>query len=349
MINDIIGSDTGLRLVLERVQLVASLDVPVLLLGETGTGKEVISRTIHYQSSRSQGPFLRVNCGAIPADLVDSQLFGHEKGSFTGANEKRAGWFERAHGGTLFLDEIAELSLAAQVRLLRVLQDHQIERVGGQSSVEVDVRIIAATHRDLTRMVHEKTFRQDLWYRINTFPILMPSLAERAEDIEPLAKHFARRAADRFSLAYVEPTDGDIALLRSYDWPGNIRELQAVIDRAAILGNGKSLEVAKSLGVLSPAVATNRPSPQFSAGGPSNTPDHSTTSSCPICSCCPSDFHSEFQSLDDVQRDHILRALTRSAGRIDGVKGAADWLQINPHTLRGRMRKLGIDWKKYRN
>jgi transcriptional regulator with GAF, ATPase, and Fis domain len=189
----IVGADSGLRHVMERVELVAQSDVPILILGETGTGKEVVSRAIHTRSARSSAPFIRVNCGAIPAELIDSQLFGHEKGSFTGAVDTRQGWFERADGGTLFLDEIGELPLAAQVRLLRVLQDGFIERVGGHQPIRVDVRIVAATHRDLAGMVTSGTFREDLWYRVNVFPILLPRLRERIEDIPALARHFAER------------------------------------------------------------------------------------------------------------------------------------------------------------
>ncbi len=180
---EVVGAQTGLRHVMDRAELVAKSDVPVLILGETGTGKEVVSRAIHTRSKRASGPFIRVNCGAIPAELIDSQLFGHEKGSFTGAAEQHQGWFERADGGTLFLDEIGELPLAAQVRLLRVLQDHQVERVGGKQPIHVDVRIVAATHRDLAAMVKQRSFREDLWYRINVFPILLPRLRERIEDI----------------------------------------------------------------------------------------------------------------------------------------------------------------------
>src|SRR5712691_1076091 len=203
----IVGANGRLRPVMERVELVSHSDVPVLLLGETGSGKEVIARAIHARSARAAGPFIRVNCGAIPPDLIDSELFGHEKGSFTGAADTRKGWFERADAGTLFLDEIGELPLPAQVRLLRVLQDGIIERVGGQQPIRVDVRIVAATHRDLAAMVKAGTFREDLWYRINIFPILLPPLRDRAEDIPELARHFAQRAANRFGLAYVKPTD----------------------------------------------------------------------------------------------------------------------------------------------
>jgi transcriptional regulator with GAF, ATPase, and Fis domain len=243
----IVGADGRLRPVMERVALVSRSDVPVLLLGETGSGKEVIARAIHTRSARNTGPFIRVNCGAVPPDLIDSELFGHEKGSFTGAVSTRRGWFERADEGTLFLDEIGELPLAAQVRLLRVLQEGTFERVGGERSLKVDVRVVAATHRDLAMMVQQGRFREDLWYRIAVFPIVLPPLREHPEDIAALADHFARRAAVRFGLTLQLPSPQDVALLTSYSWPGNVRELTTVLDRAAILGAGKRLEVAKAL------------------------------------------------------------------------------------------------------
>ncbi len=189
----IVGADSGLRAVMERVELVARSDAPVLIFGETGTGKELVARAIHNRSARRNGPFDRVNCGAIPSELIDSQLFGHERGAFTGAVESRRGWFERADGGTLFLDEIGELPLAAQVPMLRILQDGWMERVGGEKPVNVDVRIVAATHRDMAAMVAEGRFREDLWYRIAVFPIVLPPLRERREDIASMALHFARR------------------------------------------------------------------------------------------------------------------------------------------------------------
>jgi len=309
----------------------------VLILGETGTGKEVVSRAIHTRSARAPAPFIRVNCGAIPPELVDSQLFGHEKGSFTGAADTRKGWFERADGGTLFLDEIGELPLPAQVRLLRVLQDGFIERVGGQQALRVDVRIVAATHRDLAAMVKGGTFREDLWYRINVFPILLPRLAERTEDIPALARHFAQRAANRFGLSFVEPSAADLTALRQYGWPGNIRELGAVIDRAAILGNGESLEVAKALGIT-----TQRPS-QATPAAVAPT----------LYEVIPED--PSFQSrpaiatLDLAMKEHIEQALNATNGRIEGRGGTAQVLGINPHTLRARMRKLKIDWARFRS
>ena len=334
---EVVGARTGLRHVMERAELVAQSDVPVLILGETGTGKEVVSRAIHTRSARADGPFIRVNCGAIPPELVDSQLFGHEKGSFTGASAQHHGWFERADGGTLFLDEIGELPLPAQVRLLRVLQDHQIERVGGRSPIHVDVRIVAATHRDLAAMVQEKTFREDLWYRINIFPILLPTLRERLEDIPALVRHFAQRAATRFGLPPVEPTEADLQLLAGYDWPGNIRELGAVIDRAAILGAGRRLDVAAALGLGRQVATMPRPA----------TADVTLYEVVPEEPTIPDPAPrpaaaGEIVPLATAMRQHIERALLATRGRIEGRRGAAALLDINPHTLRARMRKLGI-------
>src|SRR5262245_4207787 len=208
----IVGIESGLRPVMDRVNLVARADIPVLILGETGSGKEVVARAIHKQSRRDNGPFLRVNCGAIPPELVDSELFGHERGSFTGATALRKGWFERADRGTLFLDECGELPPAAQVRLLRILQDGTFERVGGERQIHVDVRVVAATHRNLQAMVGEGTFREDLWYRLAVFPIHLPPLRDRPEDIPALAAHFALRAAKKFGLTSCAPTYQDINL-----------------------------------------------------------------------------------------------------------------------------------------
>jgi transcriptional regulator with GAF, ATPase, and Fis domain len=338
----IVGGDSGLRHVMERVSLVAQSDVPVLILGETGTGKEVVSRAIHNRSARAEAPFIRVNCGAIPPELIDSQLFGHEKGAFTGAAESRQGWFERADRGTLFLDEIGELPLAAQVRLLRVLQDGFIERVGGHQPIRVDVRMVAATHRDLTAMVKAGTFREDLWYRINVFPILLPRLRERTEDIPELARHFAQRAAIRFGLPPVEPTPADLHRLMSYPWPGNIRELGAVMDRAAILGNGEQLEVAKALGPQTP-LSPSRPldwAPTLYEVIPDPAPSQAAAQS--------ESAATPVMTLSAAMKEHIQKALVATNGRIEGRKGAAILLGINPHTLRARMRRLGLDWSRFR-
>jgi transcriptional regulator with GAF, ATPase, and Fis domain len=300
-----------------------------LLLGQTGTGKEVIARVIHTHSSRAPHAFLRVNCGAIPPELIDSELFGHERGAFTGASETRPGWFERADGGTLLLDEVGELPPAAQVRLLRVLQDGWLERVGGRQPIHVDVRIVAATHRDLGAMVTEGRFREDLWYRLAVFPIFLPPLRQRREDIPALAVHFAHRAAVRFSLPLVLPSDDDIALLSEYSWPGNIRELGAVIDRAAILGNGERLEVGPALGLSA------QQTPTSPAADPPARPRRL-------------DSFAQILPLDEAMKQHIEAALTVTQGRIEGRRGAAAALKINPHTLRARMRKLGIDWNAFR-
>lgn len=322
----IVGADSGLKHVMERVQLVAHTDVPVLLFGETGSGKEVVARAIHTRSDRIAGPFLRVNCGAIPPELIDSELFGHDRGSFTGAVETRKGWFERSDGGTLFLDEVAELPLAAQVRLLRILQDGTFERVGGQRQLTVDVRVVAATNRDLQRMVGEGRFRDDLWYRLAVFPVSIPALRERPEDMPELAAHFALRAATRFGLPMLVPTQEDVNLLLAYDWPGNIRELASVINRAALLGNGKRLEIAKALGASVLPTSSSHAVDGTNAdtrGGPVKT-------------------------LDEAMRDHIGLALAATKGQVEGPDGAAKVLGINPHTLRGRMRKLGVDWRRFR-
>ncbi len=324
IVDEIVGVDAGLRPVMQRVGLVARSDVPVLILGETGTGKEVIARAIHNDSPRCSGPFVRVNCGAIPPELIDSQLFGHEKGSFTGATDQRKGWFERADGGTLFLDEVGELPLAAQVRLLRILQDGTFERVGGQEPIRVNIRLVTATHRDLTAMVREARFREDLWYRIAVFPILLPPLRDRREDIAALAHHFAHRAAIRFGLTVCTPHPADLALLTQYDWPGNVRELQAVIDRAAILGQGQRLDIAPALGASPPAVAP-----------PAGAQAAPTLATATI-------------TLDEAIKRHIQAALAVTHGRIEGPHGAARLLQINPHTLRARMRKLHLDWASFR-
>lgn len=317
----IVGAEAGLATVMQRLNQVSRSDTPVLLLGETGSGKEVIARAIHDRSSCPDGPFIRVNCGAIAPELIDTELFGHEKGAFTGAASRRRGWFERADGGTLLLDEVGELPTAAQVRLLRVLQDGSFERVGGEESIHVHVRIIAATHRDLPAMVQAGSFRQDLWYRIAVFPIVIPPLRERPGDIAALADHFARRAAMRLGLRLQLPTGMDLELLSEYDWPGNIRELASVIERAAILGDGRRLEIAKAIGI---------------AALPAARAAVTDSSAAPI------------MPLGQAMRQHIESALTQTRGRINGPGGAARLLAINPNTLRSRMRKFNIKPKTFK-
>jgi transcriptional regulator with GAF, ATPase, and Fis domain len=329
----LVGERHGLRGVMELVERAAPADVPILITGETGSGKEVVARAIHERSARSAGPILRVNCGAIPSELVDSELFGHEKGSFTGAVAGRKGWFERADTGTLFLDEIGELTPAAQVRLLRVLQDGTFERVGGQRTLSANVRIVAATHRELSAMVGTGQFRRDLWYRLSVFPIHLPPLRERLDDVGPLATHFAAQAGERLFGAPVVPTDEDVALLRAQTWPGNVRELAAVIERAALLGGGRALAVAAALDAT-PQLEDAPRAPML----------------VPLLAPPPPLARDEgaIRPLEEVVVEHIERALASVAGRIEGPGGAAELLGINPHTLRARMRRMRIDWARFR-
>jgi transcriptional regulator with GAF, ATPase, and Fis domain len=320
----LIGGDTGLAAVMTRARLVSRSGAPVLLFGETGTGKEIVARAIHQQSPFRNGVFRRVNCGAISPELIDSELFGHEPGAFTGAMTRRKGWFEQADGGTLFLDEVGELPLAAQVRLLRVVQDSEVVRVGGERPIRVHVRIVAATHRDLPAMVETQAFREDLYYRLAVFPIVIPPLRDRPSDIRAFAEYFAERAANRFGIRPVPLSDDDVKVLSEYRWPGNVREMAAVMDRAVLVGQGRVLDIAAALGQRAPGPAA-----------PARTP---TTNRSNV----------SFEPLDSVVTRHIQSALDATRGRIEGPHGAARLLRINPHTLRARMRKLRIDWKSYR-
>jgi hydrogenase-4 transcriptional activator len=329
VLDAIVGADAGLRDVIGRIEQVAPTDVPVLILGETGSGKEVLARAIHGRSRRAAAPVVRVNCGAISPGLIDSELFGHERGSFTGAVNVRKGWFERADGGTLFLDEIGELPPEAQVRLLRILQDGTFERVGGNRSLRVDVRVVAATHRDLQAMVSEGAFREDLWYRISVFPIELHPLRERLEDIPALAAHFAQRAGRRLGGAPLTVSKDDIPLLTAYHWPGNVRELATVIERAAILGNGRALHLQAALGPV------GRRASRPAGDAVRRTVVGAPPSARPL-------------TLDEAVKAHIAEALRATYGRIEGPFGAAARLGVNPHTLRARMRKLGIRWAAYR-
>ncbi len=315
----IIGHDSGLAKVMERVNLVAPKNIPILIHGESGSGKEVVAQTIHERSARKNQIFRRVNCGAIAPELIDSELFGHEKGSFTGTSGLHRGWFEQADKGTLFLDEIGELSAAAQVRLLRVLQDGSFCRVGGEKETRTDVRIIAATHRSLPQLIENKLFREDLYYRLSVFPIVIPPLRERLEDIPALAEYFAERAFSRYGIKPFRLTANDIKLLQSYSWPGNIRELSSVMNRAVLLGEVTgNLQIATALGPVTQESGTNLVQrSNDSAGGADET-------------------------LETVIRNHIQRIVLECHGRIDGPFGAAKRLGLNPSTLRSKMRKLGL-------
>ena len=311
--SDIIGSSDALLYVLHKIRQVADTDATVLIQGETGVGKELVAHAIHDSSNRSSGPFLAVNCAALPASLIDSELFGHERGAFTGADRRRKGRFELADGGTLFLDEVAELPLDVQPKLLRALQEKTIERVGGTWTIEVDVRLIAATNRNLEAEVDAGRFRQDLFYRLEVYPITMPPLRDRKDDIEILARHFAKAFAARHRVELTEIPPEVLRRLEGYPWPGNVRELQNVIERAVL--NAKN----GVLRLVSPLEARNGPDPE-----PQRPPSRT------------------FRTLDEVQRDHILEVLASCDGQIAGRGGAAQTLGIHPNTLRSRLKKLGI-------
>jgi transcriptional regulator with GAF, ATPase, and Fis domain len=319
---EIVGATLGLRHVMEMVRQVANLDSPVLLLGETGVGKGMIANAIHYHSARKNRPFVTVNCGAIPDSLMDSELFGHEKGAFTGAVFQKKGRFERAHQGTIFLDEIGELPAPAQVRLLHVVQEKTIERVGGTEAVPVDVRIVSATHRNLEDMVRSQTFREDLWFRLNVFPIHIPPLRQRRDDIPILVHHFIEKKSIELRLKdKPEPAPDALEQLCAYPWPGNVRELENTVERALIQYRGGLLRfdlLASDRRVISGAPEDDLL--QNAVGG-------------------------GLMSLDRMNTLYIKRALAAAAGKVSGPGGAAEMLKIHPNTLRKRMDKLGIDYK----
>ncbi|MEM7588230.1 MAG: sigma 54-interacting transcriptional regulator, partial [Acidobacteriota bacterium] len=302
---EIVGEEFGLARAVQMARQVAGHDSPVLLLGETGVGKDVLAQHIHGISPRRDGPMIRVNCGAIPESLVDSELFGHEKGAFTGALSQRKGRFERANGGTIFLDEVGELPLPAQVRLLRVLQQKEIERVGGNATIRLDLRIIAATHRNLEEMVREGAFREDLWFRLAVFPILIPPLRERPADIPALVQHFLHKKASELKLRSTPTAPPEVhQLLLSYHWPGNVRELQNVIERALIL-SGDAEQLSPEAVILESHGAAPKAGTRASS-----------------------------LALDDAVRSHIERVLALTGGKVHGPDGAAALLELNPSTLR---------------
>jgi len=306
----------------------------VLILGETGTGKELIARAIHAGSPRRDKPLIKVNCAALPAGLIESELFGHERGAFTGATERRIGRFELADGGTIFLDEIGEMPLELQVKLLRVLQEHELDRVGGREPIKVDVRVIAATNRDLEAEVTAGHFRQDLYYRLNVFPIDVPPLRERVEDIPLLVHYFVNRYAARIGRKIPRVPETAMEVLREYPWPGNVRELENVIERALILSPGAELRVDDF--ALHPQRSVPTTSAVFSVASLHELPPQAIVTA------------DDHLSLIDIERRHILSVLERTAWRIDGPMGAARLLHLNPSTLRSRMKKLGIQ-RSYRD
>jgi transcriptional regulator with GAF, ATPase, and Fis domain len=312
----VIGAESGLKPVMTLVSKAAPLNSPILLQGETGCGKEVIANAIHQASPRRDKPMVRVQCGAIPDTLLDSELFGHEKGAFTGAVATKRGRFERAQGGTIFFDEIGELTMDAQVKLLRVLQEHEIERLGGVKTIKVDVRVIAATHRNLEQMVSEGKFREDLWYRLNVFPIEIPPLRERKQDLEELTRYFIIGKSHEMGLTDIpELTSEGMARLSDYDWPGNVRELQNVVERALITNTSKRLVFS---GIARNHNGNGKPYPANSINSLQPRP------------------------LEQALIDNIEVALKAAGGRVEGEGGAAALLNINPSTLRAKMRKLGI-------
>jgi len=310
----IIGRSASLRAVLDEVKIVAPTDSTVLILGETGTGKELIAQAIHRRSSRRDRPFVRVNCAAIPSGLLESELFGHERGAFTGAVARKIGRFELANGGTIFLDEIGDIPSELQPKLLRVLQEQEFERLGSTQTMRVNVRVVAATSRDLPQMVADREFRSDLYYRLNVFPVRLPALRERSEDIMLLVRHFVGLYSKRMNKRVEEVPQRAVNVLVAYTWPGNVRELQNCIERAVILSPGK---------VLRPPLAELKQSVARAEGFAQVAVPKGMT-------------------LKDAERDHILQALTETNWVIGGPKGAAVRLGLQRTTLISKMQKLGI-------
>jgi PAS domain S-box-containing protein len=313
---EIVGASPALLETIEKVERVAPTDATVLISGETGTGKELIARAVHSTGRRKDKPLIKLNCAALPAGLVESELFGHEKGAFSGAVARRIGRFELANGGTIFLDEIGELPLEAQAKLLRVLQEREFERVGGSVAVKVDVRVIAATNRDLPGAVRGGTFREDLFYRLNVFPIALPPLRDRAGDIPALVQHLVRKFASRIGVRIESISEETMWLLAAYSWPGNVRELENVLERAVILSNGPVLEIDRDV----------LPSRGQAAGASSESSPESDSA----------------ERLESVERRHILDVLKRTRWVIEGPHGAARILDLHPNTLRSRMKRFGI-------
>jgi len=308
---EIVGGSPALHAVLRKIKQVAEVETTVLLTGETGTGKELVARAIHARSPRRERPMIKMNCGAIPSGVVESELFGHEKGAFTGAMQRRIGRFELADRSTLFMDEVGELPLDTQVKLLRILQEQEFERVGGARPVKVDVRLVAATNRDLEHEVADGRMRSDLFYRLNVFPIHIPPLRDRPSDIPLLVQHFLRHFQRKLGKPLREVSKRGMQQLQAYEWPGNIRELQNVVERACVLARGPVVDVGEAMYV------SDREAPIATSREPLVT-------------------------LEEHERRHIRRALAMVHGKIHGPGGAAELLGVNASTLRSRMEKLGI-------
>jgi PAS domain S-box-containing protein len=323
---EIVGASSGLVKVLEKVQRVAPTDATVMITGESGTGKELIARAIHSASNRADKPFIKINCAALPTSLVESELFGHERGAFSGAIQRRIGRFELANTGTIFLDEIGEVPMDVQVKLLRVLQEREFERIGGNQTIKTDVRVIAATNRDLHKSIRDGEFRADLYYRLNVFPVELPPLRERVDDIPLLAHFFVQKYAPRVGRRSEGIDSESMQRLTHYTWPGNIRELENIIERALILSNSSVLhidaEVLPSLVPFLPSAAKSGSSPS----GPTTSEPAKPAG----------------HDLDSIQREHILSMLNETNWVIEGARGAASRLGLKPGTLRHRMKKLGI-------
>jgi transcriptional regulator with GAF, ATPase, and Fis domain len=315
MFDEIIGSSPAVKLILSKITKVAPMDSTVLITGETGTGKELVARAIHRRSKRSAKPFISVNCAALPSSLIASELFGHEKGAFTGADQRRLGRFELANGGTIFLDEVGELPLETQVALLRVLQERKFERIGGHQQVTIDVRVMAATNRDLYAAITAGTFRSDLFYRINVFPIDVPPLRDRKGDIPALVRHFVEWYAVKMGRKIRNIDPATMEMLQAYQWPGNIRELQNVIERSLILCDRETFSIDVAW------LAVN--------------PSHSTTGSL-------------LERIIEYEKEIIIGALTESKGKVSGPTGAARKLGLPPTTLESRIKALDINKNRFK-
>ena len=321
---DLVGQSSGLRNVVSQIDVVAPTEASVLILGETGTGKELVAHEIHQRSARKEGPLVRVNCASIPRELFESEFFGHVKGSFTGAVKDRAGRFETAEGGTIFLDEVGEIPLDIQNKLLRVLQEKRYERVGGDVTRRANVRIVAATNRDLKKAVAAGRFREDLFYRLNVFPILVPPLRERMDDIPSLAKHFVELSTRELKCAKPRFTRAAVTQLQSYDWPGNVRELRNVVERAVILARGGALDF--DLSITGQAAPVAQPSPRAdSSAGSAGQPKFLTEA-----------------EVERFVRDNLVAALEAANWKISGPDSAAELMGLKPTTLLSRMTKWGL-------